>query len=458
MRKFIVSTIMVIVLTGTILCFLSSCAYFTGQDDGAVKSAAFVGNVVYKQIDTNPVDAESHYMMGCHFQKRHKHQWAIKEFQTAIHNNPAYVEAYNRLGVSYDLLGEFDRAVAAYTAALSINPDLDYVHNNLGYSYLLQERYDRAVASFQKAISLNPEKVRYHNNLGMAYAKSGQEQAAIATFKTRVGEAEAHVTMAQVYYHDGEYKKAEDYFAKASRLKPRDIQSEKGLAAAANLAEIHTRSETVAKPIEKPVAQTQPAIPNRYDKDGFYTIPAEEMAEFDNNEVVVVSITESNLVDEVPTEETPYFISAVAPLEPSDSVKQAIHEKVNRDTRQLLEESEVRDLIGENFEMARPDGPKRIRIEVSNGNGVRHMALQVGHFIQDQTLILMYLSNADHFNYGRTSIYYTSGSLQEALRVAQKLPGLQQMQEKDMLRDGNADISILIGQDLVPYLDAFKDS
>jgi Flp pilus assembly protein TadD len=458
MQKLIASTIMVIILTGTIVVLLSSCSLLINQDFSTAPSNDFSGNVIFQKIGKNPVSAESHYAMGCHFQKRKKHDWAIEEFQAAVSNQPNYVEAYNRLGVSYDLIGAFDKALAAYEAALSVNPDLDYVHNNMGYSFMLQGKYDLAVASFQKAIALKPEKSRYRNNLASAYIKSGQDSAAIAAFNATSDEAKAHLKVARVLYHDGEYEKAEAYYKKAARLNPEDRQVEKELTAAENLAKINAHTETDDKTVDETIAESHQGNRNRYGEDGFYIVPTEPVEELDNNDIVVVSISESNPVNAFDTAETTYFIGAVAPVKSSELTDEAKRGKLSIDPQQLLEENELRDFYGLDAANIRPGGLKRMKIEVANGNGVRHMARQVGHFIQDRTLILMYLSNADHFNYGRTSIYYTPGTLQEALRVAQKLPGLQQMQEKTAIREGNADISILIGQDLVPHLDALKDS
>jgi len=84
------------------------------------------------------------------------------------------------------------------------------------------------------------------------------------------------------------------------------------------------------------------------------------------------------------------------------------------------------------------------------------MARRVGDYLQNKDFILMYLSNADHFNHKWSKIYYVSGYLREAYQLAQKLPGLQTLEEVTSIKDGNAEISILIGNDLIPYDTQFK--
>jgi Flp pilus assembly protein TadD len=458
MRKFIPSTIMALVLTGTIVFLLSSCAAFMGRDFGTVKSRAFAKQVVYKKIETNPVDAESHYLTGCHFQKKKQHLWAIEEFQAAVQENPAYVEAYNRLGVSYDLIGDFDQALAAYKTALNIDPGLDYVHNNMGYSYLLQEQFDLAVASFQKAVALNSENSRYRNNLALAYTKTGQETAAVAAFTTDGDEAKAHARLGRLYYTDGEYEKAEAYYTKAARLKPKDDQTEKGLAAAVSLAAIYAHRDNEPQEQRGNLAGSPEIISNRYDKDGFYTIPAVPTRDLDNTGIVVVDIEESIFTDQSGAgAETPNGRVDIAAPEQAGEASRSEQAPLLLSRLQPLDETVIREMLKGELEKFDGGDRKRVMIEVSNGNGVRHMAKQVGHFLRGKSVVLMYLSNADHFNYDRTTIYYTDGHLDEAFQLSQKLPGQQFMQQVASIREGNADISVLIGKDLVPHREALKE-
>jgi hypothetical protein len=79
------------------------------------------------------------------------------------------------------------------------------------------------------------------------------------------------------------------------------------------------------------------------------------------------------------------------------------------------------------------------------------MARRVGNYLKDKGVLLMYLSNALHFKYADSKIYYTSGYLNEAYQLAKKLPGLQTIEKVQSIKGGNAEISILIGRDLVPH-------
>ncbi len=123
-----------------------------------------------------PGDAQSHYSLGCYYQRAGRHEEAIEELEKAIAVKPDFVEALNRLGISYDRLDYFERAEKAYLAALDINPGMAYIQNNLGVSYLLRGKWETAIDAFKRAIELNGDKMssRMYNNLGLAYAMAGQ--------------------------------------------------------------------------------------------------------------------------------------------------------------------------------------------------------------------------------------------------------------------------------------------
>jgi tetratricopeptide (TPR) repeat protein len=314
------------------------------------------------------------------------------------------------------------------------------------------------VSSFQKALALNPENARYRNNLATAYVKSGQEAEALAAFRTGNDDAKANMNVARVYYRDGEYAKAEAYYRKAARSKPKDGLLEKELAAAGSLAEIHAVRKTVAPDNQKKASESTQVVASRYDKEGYYTVPAVPVEDFDSTETVAVPISDTNFNEAVAAVEMDYTI--VASASGNDLIEKPLAptEPLLLSRLQPVDESKVQELLHSNLNDLNDNPQKRIKIEVSNGNGVRHMAKQVGHFLKEQNVIIMYLSNADHFNYHDTSIYYTKGNLWEALRLSQKLPGRQLMQEVDEIRKGNADISVLIGKDLVPHLEALKES
>ncbi len=452
MGKTNTTTIAGLVIAGAALCLITACAMFrSGQNPGS-NAANRYERAYHGTIRSGSVDGESHYLMGCVLQERKKHRLAIEAFKRAVQIDPGHAAAYNRWGVSLDAQGDYDEAVAAYTAALAIDQNLADVYNNLGYSYLLQGRFEPAIESLQKAVALDGGNQRYQNNLGLAYAKSGDYEAAFKAFRAGSDEYKAHLNIARLYYRNGLYEKAAMHFSKASAQKPLDSETGKGLAAAASLAYIH---ETKSIENEAPLTQTAEKQIDKHDGEGFYTIPAGaiETVEFaDIDQADPIKATDDSDDQEDQTTDAASAAGIAAPEEEHKIIEEALDGKSLR----MFEETQAPELLSLETAHAEKHSKRRIKIEVSNGNGVRYMARRVGNYLQGKGFILMYLSNASHFNYEGTHIFFTSGYLREAYRLSQELPGLQSLEQVPEIKNGNAEICIRIGKELIQYASLFE--
>jgi tetratricopeptide (TPR) repeat protein len=397
-------------------------------------------------------DANSTYRLACYFQERKKYSLAVEEFKKAIRIDPTHAKAYNGLGVSYDKLGEFSLAVQAYKTALVLNPDLDYVQNNLGYSYLLQGDLGSAIEAFQNAVALNNGNKRYHNNLGLAYAKNGLFDLAFSEFRLASDETKAHYHMAQFYYQQGLYEEARIHFAKASTLNPDDTDTRKGLAASENLARISpSKTEQIAEPSPPPIsAETHKAFSQ--EKEG--TEPFAGVKVVEKNEKQQDSGIERPFTDVKVVEKN---------IEQWDSVIEIPVNKNATTARPLmLANIAIQDSIkpgapDNEFDEKRPCTLSHISLEISNGNGVRHMARRVGQYLGEQGFNKPYLTNANHFNHPETMIYYRSGYLQDAYRVAKEIPGYQDMKKVARFQRPSTTVRVLIGRDMIPIASLFTN-
>jgi tetratricopeptide (TPR) repeat protein len=449
-KKAIATTILFLFSAFTLALLVSACALFqdpqkdsyvlTGQD-----AEKFIGSV-----RVHRGDAEHHYALACHLQERKRHKPAIEEFKMAVETDPGHVKAYNAMGVSYDALGDHARATASYAVALEIDQKLDYVLNNLGYSYLLQGRTDLAIENFKKAIALDSRNARYRNNLALAYAKNGQYDAALTEFKEGGDEARAHFNIAQLYYREGLYKEAGAHFAESSVLKPSDPETGKGLKAAGTLAEIFTKSERAPERAPEIMVKNSETKPIEYDEGGFSTIPPGALKSYQTSEVAEAGL------DEKPVFSRAYVRMKIREEARGEAVKIPKAEVLKTEKPEFYTEAQAIELLALQAADEENRPTPRIKIEVSNGNGVTRMARKVGDYLRGNGVSLMYLTNARHFNHEETRIYYSGGYLREAYQIAQKLPGRQRLEEVTTVRGGNAEISILIGKDLVPHLAMFQ--
>ena len=96
-------------------------------------------------------------------------------------------------------------------------------------------------------------------------------------------------------------------------------------------------------------------------------------------------------------------------------------------------------------------------VEVSNGNGVRLMAKDVGSFLKKQGFKVVRLTNADHFSHARASIYYRGDAEFTALRVKEAIPGITQMKKVGAFDRDNVQVRVLIGKDLAVDKQSFKE-
>jgi hypothetical protein len=98
---------------------------------------------------------------------------------------------------------------------------------------------------------------------------------------------------------------------------------------------------------------------------------------------------------------------------------------------------------------------KEARIEISNGNGVRHMAKNVGRYLEKKGFSVVRLTNADHFKHGRAGIYYQEEYLDIALLVAEEIPGVQKLSPMSNRERPDIHVKVLVGKDLVPHKKLF---
>jgi tetratricopeptide (TPR) repeat protein len=428
-------------------------------------------------------DKDSIYRMACYFQERRKHKLAVQEFQRVTQIDPTHAKALNGMGVSYDHMGQFDLAMECYYKALAINPDLDYVQNNLGYSLLLQGDVDSAIAAFKKAIALNGRNKRYHNNLGLAYAKKGLHDLAFEEFKLAGGSNKSHYHTKQL---QPEKNKIEFVRRESQTGSSADTftnrKGSRGMTANApqgNQQENRTRGDSLTgmrltsranskstglNGVDIRTSRIAPHDSNRnLDKaaDSLHRdLGAKARSDRDSsgNVDLIEAIESRSSVGEAPSMNgSQGQISAYPPAEDSqlstlDNIeKDSTHEGVGDVTGQGSSQLSLDRIL-----IPRKQYDRNMEIEISNGNGVRHMARRVGGYLKKKGYEVTRLTNAQHFQFADTTIYYCSGNLQDAYQVAKEIPGWNKMTKVANLGRPSIKVKVLIGKDLVPYDSLFR--
>jgi len=453
------------------------------QDDSDI--FAFVSS-----IRPRPGNPDSHYLLAGYYQERGQHREAVEEFKKALRIDPGYVKAYNGLGVSADFLGDFPRAVASYEAALFLTPKQSYLHNNLGYSYLMQGNLEKAVSAFQNAIALNPQEPRFHNNLAFAYSEKSLFQLAMEEFQKGGNEAQAHFNMAEIYLRNGQFTKAREDYATALKLNPSYPPARTAAKAADTLASIFAPSP------KKERTAAEAVIP--------------EPAKIEVKVVLKKSIPPSSLHDvTILSEGSLSFAKPVVQAFPgmdSESVNAPVpviqwsilakNREEGKEAQSTGQSSLAPRILSNFYGKGKGDGsgewdsevkmaivsekavsvaleePKDLQktmtrkkqgtrrdigIEVSNGNGVDHMAKRVGHYLQKKGYPVGRLTNSQHFNHGYTQIYYQEGNKEIAHQIAEQLPTHKDLIEIKKLERPTIQVKILLGKDMIPHINKFRE-
>jgi len=440
-------------------------------------------NQFYSSVRPVSGNVESDYRLARYFQKRGKHKFAVDELLNIIRKDPSFIKVYNALGVSYDHLGQFDLAVKSYKFALQLNPELDYVYNNLGYSYLLNGDLDAAIDAFQKAIALDDTNKRYHNNLGLAYARKGQPAMAYDEFKLAADDSKIVQTSKDqnkspafkktpvdtspegiTPYDDIPKEKEtsllladEDHDVSAGSLEygliPDDIREIEILEKPVNTEVKNTILDSSDKNIDKtedPVSYTVQVSASRNLIDATLLM-----------ETLIKKGYPCPYLNKV-GDEKPYYRVRIGSFDDKKEINQWIPDLTHMLAYKpfiAVEDKHLEKIISEKQNCPNPkitssSVTQPLNIEISNGNGVRYMARNVGAYLNPKGFNANRLTNADHFNYPKTKIYYRKGYQKDALRLAKEIPDQKNNpnvieQNQTMTRA----IRVLIGKDLVPFHD-----
>ena len=437
-------------------------------------------NQFYSSVRPVSGNVESDYRLALYFQKRGKHKFAIDELLNIIRKDPSFIKAYNALGVSYDHLGQFDLAVKSYKFALQLNPEQGYVHNNLGYSYLLNGDIAAAIDAFRKAIALDDTNKRYHNNLGLAYARNGQPDMAYDEFKLAAGDSKIVQTSKDQNKSPAPKEKVVDTSPEGITPYddiPKDKETSLFLAAKSHdvlvgnlehglIPDDFNEIDLLEKSVKSEVKSSNLNLPRenrgKTDDPVNYTVQVSTLNSLEKATKLMETLTKKGYpcpyLNKV-RNERPYYrvrLGSFNDKKEADKLISDLTQTFDFKAFKAIEDEHSEKMTTERQNCSHavlisPPVTQTLNIEISNGNGVRHMARNVGTYLNPKGFNTNRLTNADHFNYPKTRIYYRRGYEQDALRLANEIPSLQKDPNMIEQRQMRRAIKVLIGKDLVPF-------
>ena len=288
----------------------------------------------------------------------------------------------------------------------------------LGRYYQGQSRYEQAVNAYQKSLAADNTTAEAHNGLGVVYSKLGQFDAAIEAFNAalKLSPQSAHIynNLGYAYYLQGQYDQALAILKQASMLEPDNKR-------------VQTNLELVYQKTGNPVQLGHIADAN------------------------ALTLAEKTAAVPIETASTQH---AISPRQDSGSIIRASDSSVRivqvAPAVYRLERQQVALT-----EQAKKPEFEKIRLEISNGNGIVGMAKKVGLFLRSKGYKAPRLTNQKPFKVMHSELQYRSGYLQDAETLQSSIHGQPKLVQRDDLRSG-INLRLVIGKDLIDHLDDFN--
>lgn len=134
--------------------------------------------------------------------------------------------ALNNDGAKYFLNKDFQKALECYQRAFDLDAENPSILNNLGLYYHQQREFEKALEFFDNAQSLE-QKPHFLVNGGNALAMMGQFEGAAIRYKKALAldpnHTSARISLAQLYSHTGDFKKAIDIWQELMKVAPSSV-------------------------------------------------------------------------------------------------------------------------------------------------------------------------------------------------------------------------------------------
>ena len=321
----------------------------------------------------------------------------IGQFASKIRVHRNATESHYLLACYYQQRGRHPEAIREFDKAIYNDPGNARAYNGKGVSCDKLKDYARAVKSYEMALKIDPNLDYVHNNLGYSYVLQGNYPAAIASFQASLAindkNVRTHNNLGLAYAMNGQYDLALQQFE----------QSGDRARARYNVAGVY------------------------YEK-GLFDEAKQEYREALNL--------------------NPDFPGARNGLEAADALARITRAvAADREEKGAATTPEKSDGTGWSGDPSR----REIGIEVSNGNGVNHMAREISQYLKTRGFNVVRLTNADHFNYTEGSILCRRGYCGMAQEIAMWLPNIQHIRETNAFDRESVKIKVVVGKDQIQY-------
>ena len=329
---------------------------------------------------------------------------------------------------------------------LSIKPHSEIRHAagtlldwyELGRRYQASGKTDLAIAAYMRAINLDNRAIEARNALAVLYSQHGRFAEAATALRDAASQSSAaylHNNLGYIYYLQGNHVAAIRELRIAIKLDPQHEWAHNNLRLATAALDRVTTRNVALSPVR--AASTAGSIEvwgevrGRQDTIGSTVAAAREAA----------PVSAKSSAPEVALRTSP----AAQVSKQSDSVAKTNSDRPNTpaSSEPAKTEGSVKAYVGEIG--ARASG--KLRLEVSNGNGVTGFAKRMSEILVRQGILVHSLTNHLPYEQLMTEIQYRDGFEQEAVQLKTKLGGNAVVAHSKTLRP-HIDLRVLLGHDI----------
>lgn len=354
-------------------------------------------------------DAAAFYQIGRTRQAQGHLAGAEAAYEKSLAIDPENVDAMNALGALYAERGELDRAAALYKRVAELSPKRAYLYNNIGYALHLQGRQVEAMEALRQAVTIDPGYERAWINLQNVARTAGMaEVAALAAQHVLVRSPSQSAVL-----------------AKAEETK------DTGATAAVETTEVKLQFTQLLND------EANPAV-----------VRADVASVTEVKRAAGVSAAVPRLASSLSKHQAIQMTEVTRIVQNASSVM-SLNEPVAKEPKRAINYQGPAMLIkaSTNGVLATPPSSK-VRIEVSNGNGISGFASRVRAQLKSDGFGVSRMTNFTQFTVRRTVIEYRDGFVDAAMSLKNRLGSQVILREAKYDRPGT-DVRLILGTDRV---------
>lgn len=361
------------------------------------------------------VSAASYYHLGRYYHGQRLFVKAEEAYQKSLKLDAKNIEVMNALAALYAEQGQLARATTLFEQTVQFAPASAHSHNNLGFAYLLAGRHQDAYQAIRYSLLLDPASQRAWANLGQL-AKVTADARLVAASKSL---------------------QTRDLPEQLAASKTDNVHSWPATSVAQPALEPKPENNMVASvaapPDASPVASDESAV---LKADAIEPQPANALTNAHETQQLSTPSSAPVALDAPKAQEAFAFVSIEQekPTEPREA-----------DARTSPQNAPAIPSLAENSQL---QDYSKIRVEVSNANGVSGFAKDYTRLLVGQHVVVKRITNYDSYTLSATVVEYQPGFALQAQALVQKMQLPAEIRPAKTERF-NSDIRLILGRDIV---------